>query len=171
MNGLVKQDTTHLFDPCQLLVVLQKEGQILEADVNVRITPKLPMFFFRLPTPGEPMSINLVLDLSRRIRHEDARIGIRRAHLRLWPLERGEEFRMQKSRLGVLELLCDIPCEAEVWILVNCAGDQARDVGRIAKDVGERIREGRGGLDRRKVNLANVVAAGCPRPAFVQRFV
>ena len=75
---------------------------------------------------------------------------------------------MQKSWLGILELLCDIPCEAEIWILVNCAWDQARDVGRIAKDVGERIREGRGGLDRRKVNLANVIAAGCPRPAFVQ---
>ena len=65
---------------------------------------------------------------------------------------------MQERRFGVFELLCNIACEAEVWILVDGAGDEAGDVGYGAEYLGEGVLECRCGLDRGKVDFADVVS-------------
>lgn len=65
---------------------------------------------------------------------------------------------MQECRLWVLEFLCDVPGEAEVWVLVDCAGNETGDIGRIAKNVRKGVGEGGGGLDGREVDLADVIA-------------
>lgn len=66
---------------------------------------------------------------------------------------------MDEGGLFVLEALGALARQAEVRVLVDGAGDQARDVGLVAKDLRERVGEGRGRLDRDKVPLADVVAA------------
>lgn len=70
-----------------------------------------------------------------------------------------DEFRVNERGLLVLEALGDFTGDAEVRVLVDRAGDEARDVGLGAEDLGERVGEGGGGLDRDKVPLADVVAA------------
>lgn len=83
-------------------------------------------------------------------------------HLAAGTLEGGEEHGVDECRLGVLQAGSNIAGETEVRILVDGAGDQARNfpvVGRVvSKDVRERVGEGGGSLNRRKVHLANVVA-------------
>ena len=54
---------------------------------------------------------------------------------------------MQERRFGVFELLCNIACEAEVWILVDGAGDEAGDVGYFAEDLREGVGERGSRLD------------------------
>ena len=107
----------------------------------------------------EPVLVDLVLDLVRGIVHEYARVDVRRAHLRLWALQRGEELGVDERGLGVLELDGDVAREPEVRVLVDRAGDEAWDVGRAAEDLREGVGEGGRGLDGREVDLADVVAA------------
>ena len=88
------------------------------------------------------MTVDLVLDLRGCVAHEDTRVDIRRAHLRLRALKRGEELGVEERGLGVLELDGDVACETEVRVLVDRARDEARDVGCSAKDVREGVGEG-----------------------------
>lgn len=104
------------------------------------------------------MTIDLVLDLGLCVSHEDCRAVDRGTHLGAGSLESREELSVDQGRLGILELVGNITRQAEVRILVNGARDQARNVGTIAKDGGEGVRERGGGLDRHKVRLADVIA-------------
>lgn len=106
----------------------------------------------------ERVLVDLVLDLRRRVRHEDARRILARRHLALRAEERRDELGVNERRLFVLEASRHFAREPEVGILVDRAGDEARDVGLGAEDLGERVGEGRGGLNRDKVPLADVVA-------------
>ena len=106
------------------------------------------------------MLIDLILDLIGLVRHEDAAIGVARAHLRLRALQSGEEARVKEGGLGVLELAGDVAREAEVRVLIDCAGDERGDVGRGAEDLREGVGEGGRGLDGDEVDFANVVAVG-----------
>lgn len=128
---------THLAQRLQLVVVVQKETQILVRNVHIRITPILSMLLLRLPPAREPMSIDLVLDLVRGITHKDTRVGIRGAHLRLWSLESGEESRVDQCGFGVFEFLGDVSRQSEVGVLVDGAGDETGDVAHLAKDLGK----------------------------------
>lgn len=103
------------------------------------------------------MLIDLVLDLRCRVTHINARIRIRRAHFCLWALQGGEKFRVQEGGFRILELDSNITRQPEVGVLVDSAGDQARNVGSSAKDLRERIREGWRGLDRCEVDFADIV--------------
>ena len=103
------------------------------------------------------MPVDLVFDLPGCVAHEDARVDVRCAHLRLRALQRGEELGVEERGLGVLELDGDVACETEVRVLVDRARDEARDVGCSAKDVREGVGEGGRGLDGGKVDLADVV--------------
>ena len=69
------------------------------------------------------MLINLVLNLIWFICHEDTTIGIARTHFRLRTLKSGKEFGVDESRFWELELRSNIPCQSEVWILVDSARD------------------------------------------------
>ena len=103
------------------------------------------------------MFVDLVFDLIGLVRHEYATIGVACAHFGLGTLKSREEFGVDQSWLGVLELWGNVASEAEIRILVNGAGDEAGNVGSSAED----LREGRGkarrSLDCRKVDFANVV--------------
>jgi hypothetical protein len=61
------------------------------------------------------------------------------------------------GRLEVLDSDGDISGHTEVRILVDTLGDEARDVGSLSEDVGERVGEGGDGLDGRVGELAAVV--------------
>lgn len=103
------------------------------------------------------MLIHLILNLRRLVRHINTTVRVARAHLGLRALQRGEELCMQQRGLGVLELLRDVAREAEVRVLVDRAGDEARDVRGRAENVREGVGERRGGLDGGEVDLADVV--------------
>ena len=105
----------------------------------------------------EAVLVDLVLDLRRRVGHVDARVRVRRAHLRLRALQRREELGVQQCRLRVLQLRRDVSREAEVRILVDRAWDEAWDVRLGAEDLGEGVREGWRGLDGREVDFPNVI--------------
>lgn len=104
------------------------------------------------------MLVDLVLDLRGGVAHEDTRVRVRRAHLRLRALERGEELRVEQCGLLVLELRGDVARESEVRILVDRTGDQAGDVSLRAEDLREGVGERGCGLDGCEVNLADVVS-------------
>ena len=142
---------------CQLVVVLKEEAQVLVADVNVRIPPKPSVLFLRLATTAEPMAVDLILNLIRGIAHVYARVDIRRTHLCLRTLQRGEELGVQQGRLRVSQLLRDVTRQAEIGILVDRTRDEARNVGFGAKDLWEGVGKGWRRLDGTKVNLADIV--------------
>lgn len=66
---------------------------------------------------------------------------------------------MDKGGFGILQLLGDVTRQTEIWILVDRARDQARNVGHGAENLREGIGEGWCRLDRREVNLADVISA------------
>lgn len=65
---------------------------------------------------------------------------------------------MDKCGFGVLEFLRDVSRQSEVGVLVDRAGNKARDVAHFAKDLGKGVGERRCSLDRNKMNLADVVS-------------
>lgn len=67
---------------------------------------------------------------------------------------------MNEGRFFVLEGTRDFSGDAEVGILVDGAGDETRDVGGGAENLGKRVGEGGGGLDRDKVPFTDIVAGG-----------
>ena len=103
------------------------------------------------------MAVDLILNLIRGIAHVYARVDIRRTHLCLRTLQRGEELGVQQGRLRVSQLLRDVTRQAEIGILVDRTRDEARNVGFGAKDLWEGVGKGRRRLDGTKVNLADVV--------------
>ena len=142
---------------CQLLVILKEEGQVLIADVDIRIATEPPVFFFRLATTAEPMAVDLILDLILCIAHVYARVDVRRTHFCLWALQSREEFRMQQGRLGILQLMRYVTSKAEIRVLVDSTRDKARDIRLGAKDLRERVGERWCSLNRAEVYLSDVV--------------
>lgn len=142
---------------CQLAIVLKEEAQVLVADVNVRIPAKPSVLFLRLATTAEPMAVDLVLNLIRGVAHVYARVDVRRAHLCLRSLQRGEELGVQQGRLRISQLVRDVTRQAKIGVLIDRTWDEARNIGLGAKDLWERIGKGRRRLDGTKVNLADVV--------------
>ena len=106
------------------------------------------------------MPVNLVLNHIRRVRHEDARIRVARAHLAERTLERWYELGVKEHRLGVLELDGDVAREAEVRVLVDRARDEARHGAVCAEYLREGVREGGRGLDGGEVHFADIRAGG-----------
>lgn len=103
------------------------------------------------------MFVDLVLDLVGLVGHEDAGIRVACAHLGLRTLKSREELGVDQSGFGVFQLLGDISSQAEIWVLINCTWNQARDVGNRSKYVRKRVRERRCGLDGCEVNFADVI--------------
>ena len=68
---------------------------------------------------------------------------------------------MEECGFGVFEFDGDVAGEAEVGVLVDGAGDEAGYVGCFAEDLGERVGEGRCGLNGGEVDFPDVVAGGC----------
>ena len=99
------------------------------------------MLLLRLLSSREAVFIDLILDLIRRIAHEDTRVRIGRAHFRLWALEGREELGVDQGRFGVFELDGDVAGETEVRVLVYRARDQAGEVTARTKNIWERVRE------------------------------
>lgn len=140
-------------------IIIHEESEILIRNVHVGIPTQSPVLFLSLPSTAKPVSVNLVLDLVGCIRHVDGAVHIGCAHLGPGTLQRGEEFRVQERGFGVSEFGGDVTREAEVWVLVDGAGDEGGDIMFGAKDLWVRVREGCGSLDGGKVNFADVVAA------------
>lgn len=51
-----------------------------------------------------------------------------------------------------------VPRKSEVWILINCTGNQSRYIRSIPKNLRERIRKRRGRLNRHKMHFANIIS-------------
>lgn len=97
------------------------------------------MLLLRLLTATKTMLIDLILDLGRGVGHVYSGVSIARAHLRLRALEGREELGVDEEGFGVLEFGGDVPGEAEVRVLVDRAGDKARNVGFGAEDLREGV--------------------------------
>ena len=150
---------THLADLLDLCVVVEEEGEVLEADVDVRVAAELAVLLDRRLPARERVLVDFGLNLLGRVGHVDRALDGRRAHLALGAEQRRDELCVDEGRLLVLEALRALARQAEVRVLVDRARDQAGDVGLVAKDLRERVGEGRRCLDRDKVPLADVVAA------------
>jgi hypothetical protein len=64
---------------------------------------------------------------------------------------------VNQSGFGVLESSGDVSRESKVWVLVNRAWNETRDIALWSKDVRECIRERRCRLNGYKVGLSNVI--------------
>lgn len=65
------------------------------------------------------MSVDLVLDLVRSVRHVNGRVGIRGRHLGLGTLQSRQELAVQEAWLGVFEFVCYISSQPELsarWV-------------------------------------------------------
>ena len=160
---------THLAHALPLLVVIQEEPEVLIRDVHIRVPTEPPVLLDRLLSAREAVLVDLVLDLRGRVVHVYARVHVRRAHLRLRALERGEELGVQQRGLRVLELHGDVARQPEVRVLVDRTWDEAGDVGLRAEDLREGVGERWCGLDGREVDLADVVSACEPCKVTSQR--
>lgn len=65
---------------------------------------------------------------------------------------------MDECGLGVLELLRDVACQSEVGVLVDRTWNKARNVGHVAKYMGEGAGERGCGLDGTEMNLPDAVS-------------
>lgn len=92
---------SYLVDFRNNLVVILKELEILERDINIRVPTKLSVLLLRIPPTAKSMFIDLVLDLIRSIRHVDGGVRIGCGHLGLRTLERGDEFGVEEAGFGV----------------------------------------------------------------------
>lgn len=144
----------------ELLIVLEEESQVLVRDVDFGISTEFPVLLHGRLSSTESIFVDLVLDHLGRVRHEDGGRVNRSGHLGLSAEQRGDKLGVDESRLLVLEARGDFSGEAEVRVLVDGAGDEAGDVGLGAEDLGERVGEGGGGLDRDEVPLSDVVPVG-----------
>jgi len=143
--------------PRIFFVVIVEEPKILIRDIHIGIPAQPPMFLLSLLAPAEPMSVNLVLDLTRSIGHVDRAVRVRGAHLGPRALQRREELGVQERRFGVSEFSGDVARESEIWVLVNCAGDKRRDVVICAEYVWVGVGEGCSSLDGGEVDFTDVV--------------
>ena len=96
------------------------------------------MLLDSLTTTRLGILVDLVLDHGGSVRDQDGACAITAAHLRFLALEGGEESRVDRSRLLVLELLGNIARHSEVRVLVDGGRDQAREVS-VAEDVWEGV--------------------------------
>mmetsp|Transcript_3244 Transcript_3244/g.5785 ORF Transcript_3244/g.5785 Transcript_3244/m.5785 type:complete len:222 (-) Transcript_3244:327-992(-) len=156
-------------NPRQLVVVLQKEPQPLIAHIHVQIGSQFLLQLLRIPPPRESVRLDLPFNILRGVRQEDGRVGVAAAHLPLRSLQRREKLGVDQRRLALErvvtrhELMGDVAGEPKVRILVDGAGDEARERGRVgasaAQHVGEGAAEGRCGLHGREGDLADVRSA------------
>lgn len=95
------------------------------------------------------------------VSHEDRTRINRGAHFGTWTLQGWEEFGMQQCRLGVAQLGSHVTADSEVRVLIDGAWNQAWNFGILllirAEDMREGCRKRSRGLNRHKVQLANVV--------------
>ena len=132
------------------------------------------MLFQCLLAATERILLDLGGDLFGAVANKDrARFNGRR-HLGARPLQSIQEPRVDQSRFGITQLRCHITGEAKVWVLVDCTGNQAGDLGCLGgvgpKQEGERGGEGRGRLDSGEVNLGPVsMTCGITRCRHLQR--
>ena len=64
---------------------------------------------------------------------------------------------MKEGWLRVFELYSHVSSESEIWILVYGTRDKAGYIGDLPVNLRERVRKGGRGLNRDKVDLANIV--------------
>eukprot|EP00754_Rhynchopus_humris_P036804 Rhum_TRINITY_DN18897_c0_g1::Rhum_TRINITY_DN18897_c0_g1_i1::g.168709::m.168709 len=155
-----------LTDLLQLLVIVQEERQPLERHIDVG-APALGHVLLQVGTAAaEAVRVDLLLDLLRRVREEDGRGVNRSGHLRVRALKRREERRVDETGLQVLQARRNVARHAEVRVLVDGTGDEARDrTLRVREDVRESTGEGRCRLDRGEAPLADVVRHAEPEAA------
>lgn len=150
----------------ELFVVLHEVLEVVVGHVDIGVSTQPAMLFHSLATSAEGIAVDLVLNLIGCVGEQDRALDHRGGHLALGSLQRREEFGVHQSRLGVLELLRHVAGEAEVRVLVNGAGDEARDVVCLSKDLREGVGERRRSLDADKVTLANIVRVVEAKRAF-----
>lgn len=73
---------------------------------------------------------------------------------------------MDQARFRILQTRSDISSLTEVWVLINSAWDQTRNVVLLAKDLRERVGERRCRLNRNKVCFTDTVAIGETKGSF-----
>lgn len=108
---------TDLSDLLQSLVILKKEGEILEGDVDVAVAALLAVLLLGVAAARERVLVDLCLDLLRRVRQVDGRGLVRRRHFRLGALKRRDECRVDQSRLPKLQCRRDVSRHSEVRVL------------------------------------------------------
>lgn len=74
---------THGADLLELFITLEEEREVLERNVHIWVPSDPPVILRRDLPSTERILVDLVLDLRRRVRHEDTRRVLRRRHLAL----------------------------------------------------------------------------------------
>ena len=151
-------------DPLELIIVLQQdqpkqprapnqrcvtnleeEPQILAADVDIRVAAQRPLQLKRLL----PAAKGVHLDLPRYrlwvVAQEDGAGLDRGGHLGAGPLQRVEEPGVHEAGLREAQLARDVAGQPEVGVLVDGAGYEAGDPGRLVFVWAEE--EGEGGCE------------------------
>ena len=67
---------SHLSDLLELLIVLEEEPEVLEADVNITIASLLLVLLDGGSPSAEGVLVDLVLDLLGRVRQVDGGVGV-----------------------------------------------------------------------------------------------
>ena len=157
-----------LADARQLRIVVQEVLQILIRHVLRQICAELPLLLDRLAAAAHRVAIDLlvslrqsylVLDHVRRVGHVDARVGVRRAHLRVQPHQRGDELAVHQRRLELAQPRRHVARHAEVGVLVDRTGNHAAQL-LLAQHAQKGRREGWSRLDGGERLLADVRGLG-----------
>ena len=114
------------------------------------------LLFFGCSPSAESVLLNFVLYLFRRICHKNAWLRNGARHLSAESLQRREKFVVKACWLGSLDFTTNISCHSEVRILVNTAGDKARNV-LVPEKVRETAWKARSCLDSRVCSFSTVV--------------
>lgn len=141
----------------QLIIVFEEESKVLERHIHVGVATLLAVLLNRRLSAREGVLVDLVFDLLGRVGHKDTRRIDRGRHLALSAEQRRDELGVNQSWLFVLESRRHFPRQTEIGILINGTRNQARNIRFGAKDLRERIGEGRCGLDRYERPFPDVV--------------
>ena len=144
------------FDESEFVVVVEKEAQVGERDVDAEIGTVKSLKFGSVATTAFGRA-DFGADGLRRIGEEDGRIEVGRAHFGVEALESGEEFGMDQSGLVLVKSAGSFAGHAKVRILVDGAGNQAADFEFGIEEMRERRAEGGSSLDGRKSPFADVI--------------
>mmetsp|Transcript_72642 Transcript_72642/g.122266 ORF Transcript_72642/g.122266 Transcript_72642/m.122266 type:complete len:213 (-) Transcript_72642:1357-1995(-) len=146
-----------VMDLLQLVIILQKEPEVLVWDVDVGVATVCLVLLLRSAAATEGVLGHLLLDVLFCVGQENGAVGVGGAHFGGGAQQTGKELGMDERWFEEPQLRGYIAGHPEIRILVDGLGDETEHVFVGGEDVGERRGERGSGLHRRERPLADVV--------------